>query len=135
VKRPDGAGTVQAATSFCFEFDFDEWAALARSNPTEFEARRQALLDDYLQQFPDADQRRLRGLQFRIDMERRRARTPLAACIRLSSMMWDSVVGPHGLKNALNRFLAFHPDRPATSARPMSSVYTARIIPFHKPSR
>ena len=130
-----GAGTVQAATSFCFEFDFDEWAALARSNPTEFEARRQALLDDYLRQFADADQRRLRGLQFRIDMERRRARTPLAGCIRLSSMMWDSVVGPNGLRNALNRFLAFHPDRPTPAARSLTSAYTARIIPFPNSSR
>jgi len=131
----NGARTVQSATSFCFEFDFDEWAALARSNPTEFEARRQALLNEYLRQFADADQRRLRGLQFRIDMERRRARTPLAGCIRLSSMMWDSVVGPNGLKNALNYFLAFHPDRPARSARPTRSAYTARIIPFHDPAR
>jgi hypothetical protein len=135
VERTNGAGTVQAATSFYFEFDFDEWAALARSNPSEFEARRQALLDGFLQQFSDADQRRLRGLQFRIDMERRRARTPMAGCIRLSSMMWDSVVGPNGLRNALNRFLAFYPEHPAPAKRPLSSAYTARIIPFHNSSR
>ncbi len=78
-------------------FDFDEWKTLASNDPEAFERRRQAVIDDFLSSVPESRQRRLRGLQFRIDMERRRARTPLGACIKISSMMWDSLLGPQGL--------------------------------------
>lgn len=122
---------MQTATNFCFAFDFDEWASLAKTNPHAFEARRQALIDNFLRQFPDPEQRRLRGLQFRIDMERRRARTPMAACIRLSSMMWDSLLGHGGLVNAIDRFLNYRPHHPAQAASPRS----ATILAFHKPAR
>jgi hypothetical protein len=122
---------VQPANNFCFAFDFDEWAALAQSDPQAFESRRLALIEDYLGQFPSPEQRRLRGLQFRIDMERRRARTPMAACLRLSAMMWDSLLGAHGLKQALDAML------PQTTASPPTQPEfrraPARVIPFSNP--
>lgn len=120
---------MQAATEFNFLFDFDEWSRLAKTDPAAFEARRLALIEEYLGQFPPLDQRRLRGLQFRIDMERRRARTPMAACLRLSSMMWDSLLGTGGLKVAIDRLLQTNsrmPKRPAT--------VSAQILPFKKPA-
>src|SRR5690606_39594129 len=42
---------------------------------------------------------KLRGLQFRVDMERRRAKSPMAACIAISAMMHDSF---DQLRQALN---------------------------------
>ena len=39
--------------------------------------------------------KRLQGLQFRIDMERQRARSPLAATIRISEMMCHSLADLH----------------------------------------
>jgi hypothetical protein len=48
---------------------------------------------------PEANRERLRRLQWRIDQERRLARTPLAACIRISRMMWRAVLGPNGLRD------------------------------------
>jgi len=126
---------VQTATNFCFAFDFDEWASLAKANPHAFEARRQALIDNFLGQFPDPERRRLRGLQFRIDMERRRARTPMAACIRLSSMMWDSLLGHGGLINAIDRFLNYRPHHPAPAGAPTHSPRSATILAFRKPAR
>jgi len=126
---------VQTATEFCFSFDFDEWARLARTDPSAFEARRLALIEDYLGQFPPPDQRRLRGLQFRIDMERRRARTPMAACIRLSAMMWDSLLGAHGLKTALDQLLVHSSSAAARPPRMVRIPRTARILPFRKPVR
>jgi Protein of unknown function (DUF3135) len=128
-----GGGPVQAATNFCFLFDFDEWSRLAKIDPTAFEARRLALIEEYLRRFPPLDQRRLRGLQFRIDMERRRARTPMAACLRLSSMMWESLLGNHGLKMALDTLLGYTDRMPATARRQMSAT-TARVLPFRKPA-
>jgi Protein of unknown function (DUF3135) len=121
---------MSAATQFCFSFDFDEWATLARNDPSAFEARRLELIEDFLRQFPPVEQRRLRGLQFRIEMERRRARTPMAACLRLSAMMWDSLLGNHGLKDALDNFLGYPSLVPARV--PAGS---AHILPFRKPSR
>ena len=44
---------------------------------------------------------RLERLQWRIDMERRRAATPLSACARISKMMMDAVYGETGLVSAI----------------------------------
>jgi hypothetical protein len=71
------------------DFDFDAWAALAREDPEEFELRRRAAIDALIASSPES-RRRLEGMQFRIDMERRLAHTPLKACLRLSEMMWDA---------------------------------------------
>ena len=127
---------MQAATEFCFSFDFDEWASLAKTDPQAFEARRLALIEDFLQQFPNPEQRRLRGLQFRIDLERRRARTPMAACLRLSSMMWDSLLGSHGLKNALDTLLGHAAGQaaPRIGTTPPTPT-SAQILSFRKPVR
>jgi len=59
-------------------FDFDRWARLARSDPERFEAQRRAAIDSLIDEAPEECQRRLSGLQFRIDMERRRSGTPFA---------------------------------------------------------
>ncbi|MBL4608056.1 MAG: DUF3135 domain-containing protein, partial [Pseudomonadales bacterium] len=56
----------------------------------EFEALRTKLCDELINSAPTAKRRRLRGIQFQVDMERRRAATPLAACIRISEMMHSS---------------------------------------------
>ncbi|MCY0966825.1 DUF3135 domain-containing protein [Parathalassolituus penaei] len=68
---------------------FDELKKLAASNPEQLEKLRAQLIEDTISKAPEQYQRRLRGLQFQIDMERRRARTPMASCIRISKMMHD----------------------------------------------
>jgi len=130
IVKSNRAGKVQAATDFCFAFDFDDWSRLAKDDPSAFEARRLALIEEFLRQFPQPDQQRLRGLQFRIDMVRRRARTPMGACLKISSMMWESLLGSRGLKAALDTLLAYpiHP-APAIST---NLATTARVIPFRK---
>ncbi len=87
----------QAATTF----DFDRWAALARDDPAAFEAMRRATIDAFIDGAPPERQERLRRLQWRIDQERRRAASPLAGCIRISRMMWGSLVGRGGLRERL----------------------------------
>ena len=69
------------------QFDFDAWARLARRDPAEFEAQRTRMIERIIASADEDQRRRLRGLQFRIDMERRRARNPTDACIRLNRMM------------------------------------------------
>lgn len=71
-------------------FDFDEWATLAKSAPCEFEQRRLEYIEQLMSKYGDTH--RLRGLQCSIDMERMRARTALKSCLRISSLMWDSLL-------------------------------------------
>ncbi len=72
-------------------FDFDDWADTYQRDPDAFERRRARWIDAYIQSAPAPQRARLRGLMFRVDMERRRARNPLDACVRLSGMMWDKL--------------------------------------------
>jgi hypothetical protein len=76
--------------------DFDHLLQLAEKDPKHFESMRQAAIDDFISKLPQERQHRMRQLQWRIDQERR-GRTPLSACVKISSMMWDHMVGPHGL--------------------------------------
>jgi len=71
---------------------FEDMAALAKHNPVEFEALRIRLCNQLIDSAPEYLQKRLRGLQFTIDMERKRARSPMAACLKISSMMNDSLI-------------------------------------------
>lgn len=84
-------------------FDFERWAALARSDPQGFEAERAAVLEAAIRRAPEERQRRLRGLQWRIDQVRRTTRNPLVACQRIHGMMWESVVRDGGLLDHLHR--------------------------------
>lgn len=68
-------------------FDFDEWRQLAQEDPEAFERRRRAVVEALIAQAPRSRQARLQGLQFRIDLERRKADSPLAAALRLQEML------------------------------------------------
>ena len=83
------------------EQDYGTWAEAARTNPRLFEEMRQAAIDDYIQRAPVEMRQRLRGLQWRVDQERRLSRSPLGACVRISRMMWRQVLGPDGLRDRL----------------------------------
>ncbi len=83
--------------------EFDQWAELAKSDPEAFEARRAATIEAVIQQMPAHKQQRMRCLQWKIDQVRNRAANPMAACIKLSEMMWDSLVGPGGLRDTLEQ--------------------------------
>lgn len=81
--------------------DFDQWAELAKSDPAAFEARRAEAIAALIDRMPAHKQHRMRCLQWKIDQVRNQAANPMAACIRLSEMMWDSLVGPGGLQEVL----------------------------------
>ena len=84
-------------------FDFSEWSHLAETNPQAFELKREQVIESVIQSMPDAKQERMRRLQWRIDQERRMAKSPMAACIRLSNMMWENVLGKNGLLDSLRQ--------------------------------
>ena len=70
---------------------FDEMAELAKNNPEKLEVLRQQLIDQIIEQAPEDYHRRLRGLQFQIDAQRQIAPNPMAACLKISKMMHDSL--------------------------------------------
>ncbi len=82
-------------------FVFEAWAELAQRDPQAFEQQRQHYIDALIAEMPSAHRRRMECLQWRIDMERNRAATPLSACVRISRMMMDSVYGKEGLVDAI----------------------------------
>ncbi len=79
------------------DMDFDAWMAMAKDDPEAFEKMRLAAIEAVIAAAPEASRCRLRCLQWRIDQERRLARSPMKACIRISSMMWRNVTGAGGL--------------------------------------
>ncbi len=95
----------------CMATDFDNWfdnlVKIAKADPDAFELLRKQMVNEVINEVPEASRRRLTGLQWRVDQERRLAKTPMGACIRISSMMWDSVTGGGGLLERLNRVSDF----------------------------
>ena len=107
--------------------DFDHWSELASSNPEAFEIKRQEAVNEFIASRPPERQQHLRHLQWRIDGVRRTAGTPLAACIRIHDMMWESVYGPNGLLEVLQSV------NPAAIRQQLGGIEKAQqaaVIPF-----
>ncbi len=105
--------------------DFEHWSRMAKEDPGEFERMRLAAIEEVINRAPPQQQRRLRGLQWRIDQERRLAKTPLGACIRISRMMWESVSAPGGLLDSLRCL-----ERPAETPDRTAALSTAPVVPL-----
>lgn len=103
---------------------FDEWRALAVADPEAFEARRREVIAEFIAMAPRCRRTHLEQLQWRIDRERERYQDPLAACARLSGMMWDRLYGRGGLLAQLRRLES------CWSGEPTPEPPRARVIPF-----
>jgi hypothetical protein len=103
--------------------DFDDWAKLAKSDPDAFEAQRKKAIEEMIQRMPEHRQQRIRCLQWKVDQVRSRSSTPMAACIRISEMMWDSLVGEGGLRDALAQ-LGSEPSQPLPRAAVLQLRHT-----------
>lgn len=75
---------------------FTYWSNLAKIDPERFERERKEAIEAVISNAPEHLQRRLIGLQWRIDMERARASNPLSAAVRLHKMMADFVWSDKG---------------------------------------
>ena len=69
---------------------------MARNDPQRLETLRRKLTSSVIAG-ADTEQKRkrLEGLQFRVDLERERARSPLAATIKISEMMAHALADLH----------------------------------------
>jgi len=71
------------------QFDFDEMVRLANTDPIAFERRRVELIEQTCVHLGGHDKPNIAGLLCRIELERRRCKTPLKCCINLSRLMWE----------------------------------------------
>ncbi len=113
-------------SAFDWRIDFDEWSALATCDPHQFEQRRSHLLNEVLQYTAPPRQQRLRCLQWRIDKVREISPNPMSACIKLSTMMWDSLMGQGGLHETLHALT--QTNTPSTQPARRKAV----ILPFRR---
>ncbi|WP_428608869.1 DUF3135 domain-containing protein [Sedimenticola sp.] len=104
--------------------DFDKWLKLASTDLSAFEALRRAKINEVIEQAPKEQHDRLRRLQWRIDQERRRCENPMGACIRLSRMMWEQMMGEGGLVERLHSLSREH-----YSAK-LKRTRSAKVIPL-----
>ena len=107
------------------EFPFDFWANLARNDPSAFEEARKLMLDSLIEAAPARVQTRLKGLQWQIENIRKRAGTPLGACVKISNMMWTNVLGEDGLAERLHGLSEGAPT-------PTMPQKMAKVLPFQR---
>lgn len=109
-------------------FDFDDWMTLAQEDPDTFEAMRKRCIDEFINQVPEEKRVRLRGLQWRIDQTRKINKTPLASCIAISNMMWDSL----SKLNHYQQELVAITNHPHSGNSFAQAKQEADIIPFYR---
>lgn len=101
-------------------FDFDAWAELARTDPDAFEKARNNAIEALIEDASPRSREQLRRVQWKLDCIRDTAPTPMAACLRMQTLMWESVLGDDGLLARL---------RQAPASRKQIRK-TARILDF-----
>ena len=71
-------------------FDFNEWAELNKVDPEAFEKRREAALNDFVASVDQECRHGLEQTRFRMEMIRKRAKSPLQSALESSRLMWES---------------------------------------------
>lgn len=110
--------------------EFEYWSNLAKTDPLRFETERQTVIEEVISSAPAKRQQELRQLQWRIDMERRKAKNPTDAMIRLQKMMWRHFYADNGFIFAVRQLqkVCHHAEKLIAS----SIQKNAEIIPFKK---
>lgn len=88
--------------------NFEALAALAKEDPIEFETLRDQLCKQLLEQAPEHISQHLKGLQFKINIERQRPKTPLKSCLELSKLMNNSLIELEKVLSNPQEFLREH---------------------------
>jgi len=107
--------------------DFDTLLERHKNDVKALDQIKKETTEALISKVPEKSQRRLRGLQFQIDMELRRSKSPVDGCIKISNMMHESLAE---LRSHLN--VAFDTDLTDSSELSFDSVEqkSAKILPF-----
>jgi len=107
------------------KFKFDEWSELSQKDPEAFEELRQKTIDEFIDGVAVEKQQRLRCLQWKIDRVREQNTTPLAACVAISDMMWDSLERLHKIYYDYENITSMKDGK-----RVLTPLPTASVVPF-----
>lgn len=114
---------LMSGISIC-EVDFEEWMALASSEPQNFEQLRQDKISELIKSAPKRQQHRLHCLQWRIDQIREQNKaSPMAACLSISELMWDTF-------NHLSELLQYQAKNGLNQAAPPLLLPAADVLHF-----
>lgn len=99
------------------EIDFPSYelmTELANSNPEELERLREQYVNQLIESAPEQMQPKLRGMQFKVDMIRRKHKdSKLGSCVAISEMMLESLTE---LNKSLNGSLEVISEEPHQKA-------------------
>lgn len=109
---------------------FEYWSGLAKTDPERFERERAAEIEKVIISAKPERQEGLRHLQWRIDMERTRAKNPIDAMIRLNKMMWNQFYAEKGFLFAIKQLVRTF--RETEDLVKKSENKGAEIAPFKK---
>lgn len=107
------------------KFNFDMWSELSKTDPEAFEELRKKTVAKFIDSIDTDRQDRLRCLQWKVDRVREQQKTPIAACVAISDMMWDSL-------ERLNKIYYDYEGMTALKSgkRVLMPLPNAEVIPF-----
>lgn len=79
---------------------FDLVMKLYREDPEKLEKIQRKIVQKLIESAPEEHQRKLKGLQFRVDAQRRLSKNPMQAYLKLSQLFWTE--GFQNFQDALN---------------------------------
>ena len=87
------------------DFNRNEWKKLFETDPKAFEEKRREAIEECIASAGSPEkQKKLRQLQWQIDMEIRKSKNSLAACVKLNDMLMEQVYKEGGFLDALKMF-------------------------------
>lgn len=108
-------------------------AQLARDDPAAYEKWRREVIEHFIESTPAHLQRRLRGIQFRVECLRRGSRSALGATVKIYSLMWNSFIVLNDEWQELVQGSASSADgRKSLPSRRSGCEKTAQVIEFRK---
>lgn len=109
---------------------FDTLVELAAKDPDGLEQLRHDLIEDIIARAPQTQRRRLEGLQFTIDMERRRAKNPVQSCMRMTQLMYERVIDLQDTLNDLVKTTTRLAPLPLEKDDAEAEVHRAKVLPL-----
>ena len=107
------------------KFKFEEWSELSQKDPQAFEELRKKTINEFIDGVAVERQHRLRCLQWKIDRVREKNSTPLAACVAISDMMWDSLERLHKIYYDYENITSVKEGK-----RVLTPLPSASVLPF-----
>ena len=105
----------------------DDLIEMGKNDPEQLERLRLQLIEDLIKSSPEHTRRRLRGIQFQVDMEVQKHQSQMGRCIAISRMMHEQLLQ---LQQALTSPSDPTLNKQSSTTEADSSKQSASIIPI-----